>query len=74
MNTLLACPFCNSDGSIAREFILIVFGGAIASFVCLLLWTFSSGHLRGVEKPGRRLIEIDQETEVRNTLTNTKDN
>lgn len=65
MIALLACPFCNVDGMLSRDFILIVFGAAIVGFVCLLFWSIGRGHFKNVEKPKYRILELDEKTKVR---------
>lgn len=64
MIALLACPFCNVDGMLSRNFLLTVFGAALLGFLCLLFWSIGRGNFRDVERPKHRMLELEEKTKV----------
>ena len=62
---MLGCPICNVDGLLTRNFILVVFGLAIFSFVCLLVWAVVTGQFKDVEKPKHRILENEENQEIK---------
>ena len=61
----LACPFCNIDGWVVRNFVLTVFGLALTGFFFLLIWSIKRGQYKDPEAPKYRLLELDRKTGVR---------
>ena len=64
MITLIACPICNVDGLLTRNFILVVFGAVFIGYFFLLLWSIFGGQFRDVEKPKYRMLELEKKTKV----------
>ncbi|PIR21387.1 MAG: hypothetical protein COV45_01175 [Deltaproteobacteria bacterium CG11_big_fil_rev_8_21_14_0_20_47_16] len=63
--TAWACPICNQDGSISRNFILIVMGAGILGMASLLLWSIGRGQYEDVEEVKYRILELYRRTSVR---------
>lgn len=60
-----ACPFCNVDGMLSRDFILVVMGSALTAAGMFLGWSVARGHWHDAEAIKYRILELDAATTVR---------